>query len=487
MNGPRRTSRISLGLLSTIRARILIGVLLLLIVGLVGNSVASVFTLQSHLEERAESTLRDARDRIHRRLAEAPREIDGAQLATLAAPSIGVMVIDSHGEAAQQIAFGVPEPVNAMTRERPDQVLHLTDQSVPDLIALRIPTPGLTVTVADQRIEASAIVLALRTDLDRVTVTDFISRQASIVGTTVVLAAALGLAVLKYGLRPLGRMADAADALASGAREERLPVRGGHSETDRLAAAVNNAFDVQARAESNIRSFAADASHELRTPLATISGWLDLYHQGGLRDPGALDRAMERVDAEAGRMRALVEELSLLARLDAGRPLASQPLDLSAVAADVVDDARVVAPGRSITLHAPPSVLVVGDGPRLQQVLHNLVGNAIQHTTPGTPVQVSLTVTSDEALVCVSDAGPGMPAADLARVFDRFWRADASRNQVQGGSGLGLAIVQAVIHAHRGTVSIDSQPAAGTTVTVRLPRDSRALSARPPHEGPGER
>jgi two-component system OmpR family sensor kinase len=411
VNRLRRMPRIRLRPLATIRARILTGVLLLLIVGLVGNSVASVFTLRSHLDERAESTLRDARDRIHRRLAEAPADIDGAQLATLAAPSIGVMVIDSEGHVTQQIAFGVPEPVNTVTAERPDQVLHITDHpGVPDLIALRIPTPGLTITVADRKIEASAIVLALRTDLDRVTVTDFISRQASIVGTTLVLAAVLGLAVLKYGLRPLGRMADAADALASGAREERLPVRGGHSETDRLAAAVNNAFDVQARAESNIRSFAADASHELRTPLATISGWLDLYHQGVLRDPAALDRAMERVDAEAGRMRALVEELSLLARLDAGRPLSSDRLDLSALAADVVDDARVVAPDRSITLDVPPSVQVVGDGPRLQQVLHNVVGNAIQHTAPGAPVRVSVTTTSDEALVSVSDAGPARAA-----------------------------------------------------------------------------
>ncbi|MGW5625298.1 sensor histidine kinase [Streptomyces olivaceus] len=464
--------------LATIRARILTGVLLLLILGLVGNSVASIFTLQDHLEQRAESTLRDARDRIHHRLAQAPATIDGAQLATLAAPSIGVMVIDSQENVAQQIAFGVPEPVNTITMERPDQVLHVTDHpGVPDLIALRIPTPGLTITVMGRKIATSAIVLALRTDLDRVTVTDFISRQASIVGTTLALAAILGVAVLKYGLRPLGRMADAADALASGVREERLPVRGGHSETDRLAAAVNNAFDVQARAESNIRSFAADASHELRTPLATISGWLDLYHQGGLRDPASLDRAMERVDAEAGRMRALVEELSLLARLDAGRPLSSDHVDLSALATDVVDDARVVAPDRSITLHVPPSVQVTGDGPRLQQVLHNLVGNAIQHTAPGTPVQVSVTATSDEALVFVSDAGPGMPVADLARAFDRFWRADASRNQAQGGSGLGLPIVQAVIHAHRGTVSIDSQPAAGTTVTVRLPRGPRAAPA----------
>ncbi|MEV6171748.1 HAMP domain-containing sensor histidine kinase [Streptomyces sp. NPDC051954] len=245
--------------------------------------------------------------------------------------------------------------------------------------------------------------------------------------------------------------------MASGAREERLPTYGDQSETDRLAtvinAAVNAAFDAQARAEDTIRAFAADASHELRMPLATISGWLDLYHQGGLTTPAELDRALERVDGEVGRMRLLVEELSLLARLDAGRPLEAQPVDLRRLATDVVEDAGVVAPDRTIHLHADAPVHVRGDAPRLQQVLNNLVGNAIQHTPAGTPIDVSLDSSGGEAVIRVADQGRGIAQQDLSRVFDRFWRAEAGRGRARGGSGLGLAIVQAVVHAHHGTVA----------------------------------
>ncbi|WP_405983998.1 MMPL family transporter [Streptomyces sp. NBC_00872] len=285
----------------------------------------------------------------------------------------------------------------------------------------------------------------------------------------VAVARAVALLILRIGLRSLRRMADTADDIASGARDERLPVHGAHTETDRLAVAVNNAFDAQARAETQIRDFAADASHELRTPLATISGWLDLYNQGGLSAPADLDRALERVDGEVGRMRLLVEELSLLARLDAGRPLNSRPVDLRRPASAVVQDAQVVAPDRVIDLNAPVPASVHGDQPRLQQVLNNLLGNAIQHTPSGTTIGVTVEPTATHVRIRVTDHGPGIPAGDLARVFDRFWRADAGRGRAHGGSGLGLAIVQAIVRAHHGTVHVSSAPGTGTTVTVTLP------------------
>ncbi|MER7485845.1 histidine kinase dimerization/phospho-acceptor domain-containing protein [Streptomyces sp. NPDC126497] len=219
----------------------------------------------------------------------------------------------------------------------------------------------------------------------------------------------------------LFRLADAADSIASGARQERLPTYGRHNETDRLAVAVNNAFDVQRRAEENIRNFAADASHELRTPLATVSGWLDLYHQGALDDPARLQRALERVDGEVGRMRLLVEELPLLARLDAGRPLAGDPIDLRRLATDVVQDAQVIAPGRTIRLPAPDPVHVTGDAPRLQQVLNNLIGNALQHTPADAAIDVTLPGGRDgRAVLRVADSGPGIAPQDLPRVYDRW-------------------------------------------------------------------
>ncbi|MFE4642474.1 sensor histidine kinase, partial [Streptomyces sp. NPDC056730] len=198
------------------------------------------------------------------------------------------------------------------------------------------------------------------------------------------------------------------------------------------------------------------------------------YHQGGLTTGAELNRALERVDGEVGRMRLLVEELSLLARLDAGRPLETGEVDLRSLATDVVQDAGVVAPDRAIHLHAPLPVLVTGDRPRLQQVLHNLVGNAIQHTSPGSAIHVAVGRTGSRATIDVVDRGPGIPPEDLARVFDRFWRADPGRGRAHGGSGLGLAIVRAIVHAHHGSVDVRSRAGAGTTVTVTLPVTSPA-------------
>ncbi|GGW24747.1 hypothetical protein GCM10010317_104960 [Streptomyces mirabilis] len=166
-------------------------------------------------------------------------------------------------------------------------------------------------------------------------------------------------------------------------------------------------------------------------------------------------------------MRLLVEELSLLAHLDAGRPLEAQRVDLRRLATDVVEDARVVAPDCTLHLYADGPVHVRGDAPRLQQVLNNLVGNAIQHTPAGTPIDVSLESSGGEAVIRVADQGPGI--AQHSRVFDRFWRAEASRSRARGGSGLGLAIGQAVVHAHHGTVRFTSHTGSGTAVTLTLP------------------
>ncbi|MFJ1779990.1 sensor histidine kinase [Streptomyces anulatus] len=473
--------------LTTIRGRLLIGVLVLLAAGLVGNSIAGAVTLRTYLHHRAEATLRESGDRVHRILEERPQTVDGEQLATLVEPLMGITVIDASGKIAEQVGAGVPQAINGLTTDRLDQVLTFDGtESVPDLLALRIPTAGLTITTSHEVVQASAVILTMRTDIDRVTVADFISGQATSVGITLVLAFAVALLILRIGLRPLGRMADAADDIASGARSERLPVHGSHTETDRLAVAVNDAFDAQARAETQIRDFAADASHELRTPLATISGWLDLYNQGGLSTPADLDRALERVDGEVGRMRLLVEELSLLARLDAGRPLDSQPVDLQRLATAVVQDAQVVAPDRAIDLYAPEPARVHGDQPRLQQVLNNLLGNAIQHTPPGTTIRVAVEPTATHVTIQVADHGPGIPPGDLTRVFDRFWRADAGRSRSHGGSGLGLAIVQAIVHAHHGTVHVASIPGTGTTVTVTLPAqgDHAAPPTPPTADGP---
>ena len=234
-----------------------------------------------------------------------------------------------------------------------------------------------------------------------------------------------------------------------------------------VATRVKRAFDAQRRAEERLRSFVADASHELRTPLSTLHGWIDLYVQGGLTDPDQLDHAMERMQAEVGRMRLLVDELALLAHLDAARPLDRRPVDVVALAAEVVDDAHVVSADRAITLDGATAAVVDGDGPRLQQVLRNLVGNAVQHTLPGTPVTVTVGVEDENVVVAVRDEGPGIAPEHLPHVFERFYRADPARGG--GSSGLGLAIVEAIVTAHGGTVDVTSAPGQGTAVLVTVP------------------
>jgi two-component system OmpR family sensor kinase len=182
-------------------------------------------------------------------------------------------------------------------------------------------------------------------------------------------------------------------------------------------------------------------------------------------------------------MRGLVEDLLLLARLDQGRSLAVEPVDLAALAADAVLDASATHPSRQVTLHAPDPVLVEGDEARLRQVLANLLSNALVHTDATTSIEVRAELRGDAALVAVSDDGPGMAPEAAARAFDRFWRADPTRARTRTGAGLGLAIVQGIVAAHHGEVRLDTAPGDGTTVRVVLPTTLAASS--PASSGPG--
>jgi two-component system OmpR family sensor kinase len=465
---------------TTIRGRLLVGLLALMALGLIGSSLVTRILLVSYLHDRDRTTLRDSAQRLRAVVAAGPQTANADQLEALLGAPLGVVVVGTDGRAALSTGSGdrAPGAVTALTtRHAPMTVLayHRDDDDLA-LLAVRIPTPGLTIVRRnrardhDPPVVASAVILTIDTDINRHAVRRLIIRQAAIVAGTLVLLAALTLLVLRVGLRPLSRMAFAADAIASGERRQRLPTTGGGVETDQLATAVNRAFDAQAEAEAAVRVFAADASHELRTPLATISGWLDLYNQGGLDDPHQLEQALERVNGEVGRMRLIVEELSLLARLDAGRPLEREEVDVAALAEGIVEDAHVVSPQRTFRLDVAGPALVRGDEPRLAQVLRNLVGNAVQHTPPTAGVRVGVATDGDVVRITVTDDGPGIAPEHLGRVFERFWRAESSRSRDYGGSGLGLAIVQAIIRAHDGTVSVASQVGEGTTITVVLPR-----------------
>jgi len=237
---------------------------------------------------------------------------------------------------------------------------------------------------------------------------------------------------------------------------------------------IESSFSAREAGERRLRRFVADAGHELRTPLTSIRGYAELFRQGAISEPEAQTRAMGRIESEAERMGHLVDDLLLLARLDQQRPLEHTPVDLGAIARDAVTDARVRDPGRPITLDVPDDqVTVTGDPDRLRQVMDNLLGNALVHTAPGTPVHLSLAPTTDGHIdLAVADEGPGLTAEQAARVFERFYRVDSARSRSNGGSGLGLSIVEAVVTAHAGTVRCASEPGVGTTFTITLPAGS---------------
>ncbi|MGW6334278.1 ATP-binding protein [Nocardia rhamnosiphila] len=341
-----------------------------------------------------------------------------------------------------------------------------------------------------------SVTIALPLDENQSTVAGLILIEVFTGVTALLVLAGVGYLVVRRSLRPLYEVEQTAAAIAAGDLDRRVPVRGVDTEVDHLAKSFNvmltkiqlavdgsEASEGHARrSEARMRRFVADAGHELRTPLTTIRGFAELYRQGAATDPGAL---LTRVETEAQRMGLMVEDLLTLARLDSARPLEQRPVDVLAVAAEVVHNAAAVAvqykaraeePDRRIGLEVDGSagaMIVLGDEARLHQVLMNLVTNAVRHTPPGTPVTVRVASTEDEVHVDVIDTGPGLRLEDAERVFERFYRIDSSRNRASGGAGLGLSIVQALVTAHRGRVEVRKTPGGGATFSVTLPREFR--------------
>lgn len=294
----------------------------------------------------------------------------------------------------------------------------------------------------------------------------------------------VGYAVVRRSLRPLSEVERTAAAIAAGQLDRRVPERDPRTEVGRLSSALNGMLAQIQRAmalsqtsaeqartsEERMRRFITDASHELRTPLTTIRGFAELYRQGAARD---VEMLMSRIESESRRMGLLVEDLLLLAQLDVQRPLERNPVDLLALAADALHDARSIAPERTIGLEifdGPGTPEVVGDEARLRQVLSNLVANALQHTPENAGVTLRVGTDADDAVLEVCDEGPGMSAEDAQRIFERFYRTDSSRARTTGGTGLGLSIVDSLVRSHGGSVRVTTAPGKGCRFRVSMPR-----------------
>ena len=317
--------------------------------------------------------------------------------------------------------------------------------------------------------------------------------EGSVFVVVLVITGVIGIVAVRWTLRPLSRVAATALAvselpLASGdvRLHERVPDAPPNTEVGQVSVALNHMLDridgaltERQRSEERLRRFIADASHELRTPLAVIRGHAELVRRDLAGVPEQVAQSLSRIDAESTRMSRLVDDLLLLARLDEGRPLDREEVDISRLAIDAMADAQAAGRDHEWELELPDEpIVVLGDAFRLHQVIANLLANARVHTPAGTAV--TLGVTRPDAAgwvqIAVSDKGPGVPESVQPTAFERFARADGSRGHANGSTGLGLAIVAAVAGAHGGTATMHSRPGR-TTVTVRLPR-ARVLVGR---------
>jgi len=297
------------------------------------------------------------------------------------------------------------------------------------------------------------------------------------------LALGFGSLIVRRALSPLAEVTATAQHVSElpldrgdVALAERVPVDDERTEVGRLGSAFNrmlghvaSALSAREESEQKVRRFVADASHELRTPLASIRGYAELTRLHGGELPPDVVHAVGRIESESVRMTELVEDLLLLARLDEGRELAADPVDMGRVVVEALGDAQAAGPDHDWEVRLPDApTVVMGDEPRLRQVVMNLLANARVHTPEGTSVVASLARDGDEVVLTVEDDGPGIPPQLADTLFERFARGDSSRSRRAGSTGLGLAIVRAVVEAHDGDVSVESGPGA-TRFTVRLP------------------
>jgi two-component system OmpR family sensor kinase len=322
------------------------------------------------------------------------------------------------------------------------------------------------------------------------TVTRLVTTELVVAALTLLGAGLAAALVVRREMRPLERVAATAarvSALPLDRGEvslaERVPDADASTEVGQVGAALNRMLDhvgsaLEARQDSEmqLRQFVADASHELRTPLAAIRGYAELSRRGELS--AETEYSLARISSQAERMTGLVEDLLLLARLDAGRPLERGEVDLTRLVVDAVSDAHAAGPEHRWQLALPERpVTVPGDGSRLAQVLANLLANARTHTPPGTAVTVALGTGPDGTRLSVLDAGPGIAPVLLPHIFERFARGSTSRSRMNGSTGLGLAIVDAVVAAHGGSVHVTSEPGR-TEFTVHLPAVGRSDLAK---------
>ncbi|GGT26531.1 sensor histidine kinase [Nonomuraea spiralis] len=461
-----------------LRVKLIAAMLALLGCGMTFVGLVSVSVLHGYLMDRVDSQLNLLSVRMHKKVVSDWRRDRETPDRPILIESDAIALVKEPGEQF------VPMLRDRDVDVKPKPVL----RESPGTDAYTAPAVGGD---GEWRVLQSVIqrrTLVVAVDLEEV---DAITRRLVLIellggGGILLILAVAGVTIVRRSMRPLGQIERTAEAIAGGELGRRVPDADPRTEVGRLARALNGmlaqietAFAARSaseeaarRSEDRMRQFVGDASHELRTPLTSIRGFAEYARQNPGADPAEL---MQRVEKAAGRMSLLVDDLLLLARVDQQRPLRMRPVDMLALVADAVHDARILAPDRTVKLDVlgGAALIVSGDEVRLRQVISNLMTNAIVHTEPGTPIVVRAGATDDTVFTEVADSGPGLTPDQVERVFERFYRADSARSRRRSsedrGSGLGLAIVQALVQAHGGTVTLTSSPEEGSTFRVELP------------------
>ena len=497
----------------SIRGRLLIGTLCLVAAALLIADFAVYRFLSSFLHGRVDDQLESgmwAAPRILRLTGEesasAPPVLERGRPATVYPAGTYFAHLDEQGRVIGEFVITEPRPEGSLPRsDAPSPVLpgdlpgsgtagagspsaHFTAEATEGGVRYR----GL----ADALTGGGTILVAIPLASTSATLHRLLLIEAGVTVGVLLAVGVLGFFVVRRGLRPLDRIADAAGAIAAGDLSTRVAPAGDRTEVGRLGLALNTmlsqietAFEERQESEDRLRRFVADASHELRTPLTSIQGYAELFRRGASERPNDLAKAMRRIETEAQRMSELVDELLLLARLD--QPDASEslialaPVDLATIVAEAVEAARDLDGDRRIALVARGGpVIVWGDELRLRQLLDNLLSNVRRHTPPGTRVRVQIGNEEDLAVVEVADDGPGIVAEHADRIFERFYRVDPSRSRQRGGVGLGLSIVAAIAEAHGGRATCEPVIPHGVRFRIELPLADRERVEEAPEPAP---
>jgi two-component system, OmpR family, sensor kinase len=347
------------------------------------------------------------------------------------------------------------------------------------------PSPGRVAVLIEPATTATGVpgILEVGTSLAQIDTFLSVFHFVLLVGGGVALGGGtfLALALTRRVLQPLHRMAGVSWTIAGGDLSRRFTGPAGSREVSTLARNFNHMID---RLEASLRSqqrFTADAAHELRTPLTALGGNVELLLLGADEgDPQRVQKVLRTMDLEIQRLTRLVNDLLQISRVEGQTHLQLARVDVAALLRDVAAELRLVGPHATIDVRAEGALPVLGDRDKLKQVLINIGDNALKFTPPGAAVTMTATRMGQSARLRISDCGPGIPAADLPRIFDRFYRSDASRARISGGMGLGLAIAKAIVDAHHGSIVASSIPGRGATFTIDLPLDVAALAAVPP-------